>query len=63
MQLPWSIVSPLRASRNVARVRDNGLDEAPVAYEDRQEKEVVDDEYGDRRSCSTRDVQGGGWIY
>jgi hypothetical protein len=46
---------PMRAPRNIARVGDNGLYETSVADEDRQEKKVVNDEYGNGGSSPTRD--------
>jgi hypothetical protein len=53
---------PLPASRNVARICDDCVYEASVAHEDRYEKKVISDEYGNGGSGSTRDVRKLGGI-
>jgi hypothetical protein len=53
---------PQRTSRNVTWVCDDGLYKASVAYEDRKEENVVNDEYDSGGPGSTRDQHIIGWI-
>jgi hypothetical protein len=54
MRLLRFFLVPLRAARDIARVSDDGLHEASVTDEDREEENVVNDEYDSGCTGSTR---------
>jgi hypothetical protein len=62
MRLPPFFLVPLCAARGIARVSDDGLYEASIACEDREEEDVVNDEYGNGCTGSTRNQRIIGWI-
>lgn len=62
MRFQRFFVVPLRTSRNVPRVREDGLYESTIAHEDKEEKNIVDNEYGNGGSGTTRDQRIIGWI-
>jgi hypothetical protein len=61
MRLVRFFLVPLRTARDIARVSDDGVQEASVTDEDREEENVVNDEYDSGYTGSTGDprITGG----
>src|SRR2546423_6084473 len=58
MRLVRFFLVPLRTARDIARVSDDGVQEASVTDEDREEENVVNDEYDSGYTGSTGDIIG-----